>query len=142
MAEVADGLAEPHTLPLCSYEQSAWHSAGLFSQTGGPGQQENVQSQRSSSEESDDVFVISHAYPLLPVAELTVGIAAMQRSVNLLLQRTTILSLEARGEEVNRQAWVGLMRRVSRLHLRCCRNLGHLSAGVSSRQVGDAGCMS
>ena len=137
VGEVAAGLAEPHTLPLCSYEQSAWHAIGLFARPSGSEEQENRRSQ--GGERSDDIFVISHDYPHLPVAELAAGIAALQRPVNLLIQRTTILSLEARGEEANKQAFVRLLHSISRLHIRCCKNFRQLSAGVSSRQV-SLGC--
>ena len=131
--EVADGLAEPHTLPLCSYEQSAWHAVGLFRRGQPVADQENTGTQ--SNEQPGVVFIISHDYPQLPVAELAAGIAALQRPVNLLLQRTTILSLEARGEEANNQAFERLLENVCCLHLRCVRNLSAVSAGVRKRHL-------
>ena len=129
--KVTDGLHDVHALPLCSYEQIAWATMGIFHE---PMQEEENfdSSQSAEGRRPRAVCVFSNEYPSVPVAELARAVAGLPGPVSLLLQRTKVLELPEQDQKVNEQAFRDLLANVSSLHIRACRNLSGLHEGVAN----------
>ena len=134
VAQVAEGTSSVYETPLCSGEQAAWETLGIFRSNlfeSGAEEiaEENADTHRQLSRVKKELCVVSYEYGgYLPVGELAKAVTALPEPVRLLLHRTSVLVAPERS---NRDDFERLLDNVCRLHLRGCRNLNGLCEGVA-----------